>query len=111
MLDRAVNLLKNDEVVAIPTETVYGLAGSIYSEKALNKIFSVKGRPFFDPLIVHVSSIDDAKNLVISWPIAAQILAEKFWPGPLTLVLEKNEKISDLITTSDAKSQIGLRTH
>jgi L-threonylcarbamoyladenylate synthase len=111
MLDRAVNLLKNDEVVAIPTETVYGLAGSIYSEKALNKIFSVKGRPFFDPLIVHVSSIDDAKNLVISWPIAAQILAEKFWPGPLTLVLEKNEKISDLITSGLTSVALRMPNH
>ncbi len=111
MLERAVKLLKNNDIVAMPTETVYGLAASIYSEKALKKIFSVKARPFFDPLIVHVASIDDAKILVSSWPVAAQILAEKFWPGPLTLVLEKNEKISDLITSGLTSVALRMPNH
>lgn len=111
MLDKAIRLLKNDDIVAMPTETVYGLAASIYSEKALKKIFSVKKRPFFDPLIVHVASINDAKKLVSSWPIAAQALAEKFWPGPLTLVLEKNENISDLITSGLTSVALRMPNH
>jgi L-threonylcarbamoyladenylate synthase len=111
MLEKALHILENDDVVAIPTETVYGLAASIYSEKALRKIFSTKSRPFFDPLIVHVSSIEEAKNLVISWPIAAQLLAEKFWPGPLTFVLEKNHKISDLITSGLTTVALRMPNH
>lgn len=111
MLERALHLLKNDEVVAMPTETVYGLAASINSEKALKKIFSVKSRPFFDPLIVHVSSIDEAKKLVSSWPLAAQALSEKFWPGPLTLVLEKNDKVSDLITSGLTSVALRMPNH
>ncbi len=99
MLKLAIDLLKNDNIISMPTETVYGLAASIYSEEALRKIFSTKNRPFFDPLIVHVSSIEEAKGLVKKWHPAIQLLAEFFWPGPLTLVLEKNNLISDLITS------------
>jgi L-threonylcarbamoyladenylate synthase len=95
----AVKILKNDGIVGMPTETVYGLAGSIESEIALKKIFAVKERPFFDPLIVHVANIESATELVKSWPLAAQVLVESFWPGPLTIVLEKNHKVSDLITS------------
>lgn len=74
-IETAIIHLKNEDVVAIPTETVYGLAGRIDSEKALKKIFLVKERPFFDPLIVHVSSITQAQSLVLSFPKAA-----KNWP-------------------------------
>lgn len=111
MLDRPLKLLKNDDIVAIPTETVYGLAASIYSDKALKKIFAVKSRPFFDPLIVHISSIEEAKKLVLSWPLAAQVLAEKFWPGPLTIVLEKNDKVSDLITSGLTSVALRVPNH
>ena len=97
-IEQAIQMLKSNDVVAIPTETVYGLAGAINNESALNKIFSIKGRPFFDPLIVHVSSIEMAQSLVKDWPKAASVLYEKFWPGPLTLVLPKNDKVSDLVT-------------
>lgn len=99
MLNFASYLLKNENIVSIPTETVYGLAGSIYSEKALKKIFSIKNRPFFDPLIVHISSIEEAKALAKEWHPAIECIAKKFWPGPLTLVLKKHESISDLITS------------
>lgn len=95
----AVDLLKKDGVVGIPTETVYGLAARISSDTAIRKIFTTKERPFFDPLIVHVADIDQAKRLVRQWPPSAQLLSEKFWPGPLTLVLPKNNSVSDLITS------------
>ena len=95
----AVVALKQGEVVAIPTETVYGLAAKISDDSAIRKIFSVKNRPFFDPLIVHVTSIEQAQTLVREWPQSAQCLAESYWPGPLTLVLPKSSCISDLITS------------
>lgn len=99
LISEAVAALKKGEVVAIPTETVYGLAAKISDDSAIRKIFSTKNRPFFDPLIVHVNSIAQAKTLVKEWPASAQLLAETFWPGPLTLVLPKNDSISDLITS------------
>ena len=106
-MDSAIERLRNDDVVGMPTETVYGLAGSIFSEVALHKIFKIKERPFFDPLIVHVSSIEEARSLVKHWPRSAEILAQKFWPGPLTLVLEKSDKINDLITSG--LTTVGIR--
>ncbi len=98
-LERAVEILKRGDVLGIPTETVYGLAAKISDDNALRKIFHTKGRPFFDPLIVHVASIEQAKMQVKEWPEGAQRLAEKFWPGPLTLVLNKQNHISELITS------------
>lgn len=86
-------------IVAIPTETVYGLAARIDDESALKQIFEVKKRPFFDPLIVHVTDLNQAKRLVIDWPPVFDVLAEAFWPGPLTLVAKKAESVSALITS------------
>lgn len=104
---RAIELLKQNQVVAVPTETVYGLAGRISSEEALKSIFTTKERPFFDPLIVHVLDIDQAKQLASRWPKVFQILATKFWPGPLTLVTAKNETVNPLITSG--LDTVGLR--
>ncbi|MCO5141844.1 MAG: L-threonylcarbamoyladenylate synthase [Oligoflexia bacterium] len=98
-LDKVILSLTEGNVVAIPTETVYGLAASIQSEAALKKIFSVKNRPFFDPLIVHVSGIEMAKSVVSSWPSIANYLAEQFWPGPFTMVLPKSNTLNPLITS------------
>ncbi len=95
----AIRRLKNNQVVGIPTETVYGLAGRISSPDALRLIFTTKERPLFDPLIVHVADIEQAKTMVKSWPKAVGLLAEKFWPGPLTFVLPKSHKIDSLITS------------
>lgn len=95
----AVQKILNHDVVAMPTETVYGLAGRISSEAALQKIFAVKKRPFFDPLIVHVASIKQAKSCFQNWNEVAEVLTQKFWPGPLTLVMPKSGLISDLITS------------
>ena len=98
-IDTAVKLLKNGECVAVPTETVYGLAGMISSASAIESIFKIKERPFFDPLIVHVSSINDVNLVAREFPLLAQKIAQKFWPGPLTLVLPKAAHVSPMITS------------
>jgi L-threonylcarbamoyladenylate synthase len=97
-IQRAVELLKLGDVVGLPTETVYGLAADALNPAAVAKIFAVKGRPEFDPLIVHVTGIEEAQSLTKEFPLVAQKLAQVFWPGPLTLVLPKNEKIPDIVT-------------
>ncbi len=106
-LDKAVKLLLEGDVVAFPTETVYGLGAVINNPAAINKIFSTKQRPFFDPLIVHVSSIEQAKTCFLEWPEIAHQLATHFWPGPLTLVMPKSEIISDVITSG--LQNVGVR--
>lgn len=106
-LDQAVTMLRAHDVVAIPTETVYGLAGSIHSEQALRKIFEVKKRPYFDPLIVHVENSFEARKYVTEWPPIAEALTQHFWPGPLTVVLRKSPEVSDLITAG--LERVGIR--
>ncbi len=110
-LDFAKNLLENDEVVAIPTETVYGLAGNIFSEKAIKKIFETKKRPFFNPLIVHVHSLACLEAICSEIPLKAKLLANNFWPGPLTLVLKKRNSISDLVTGGKDTVAVRIPNH
>lgn len=95
----AANWLKKGQVVGIPTETVYGLAGNALDEKALLQIFEVKQRPHFDPLILHVASVDHISYWVKDFPEAAIRIAESFMPGPLTLVLRKKNSIPDLVSS------------
>ncbi len=95
---RAAELLRAGEVVALPTETVYGLAANALDAEAVAKIFMVKGRPAHNPIIVHVASLEMARRCVTDWPAAAEQLAKSFWPGPLTLVLPKSRAIPDLVT-------------
>lgn len=106
-IKNAVRLLRAGEVVAIPTETVYGLGGWIESRKGLEKIFSTKERPFFDPLIVHVAGIEEAKKLSSNWTEIHQALAKATWPGPLTLIAEKISDVDALITSG--LTSVGLR--
>lgn len=106
-IDQAAQLLKNGDVVGIPTETVYGLAAVIHSESGIKKIFATKERPFFDPLIVHVASLDQARFCTTDWNPLVEVLAQNFWPGPLTMVLPKSELISDVITSG--LPSVGLR--
>lgn len=106
-IENAIMLLDQDHVVAIPTETVYGLAGKITSAQAIEKIFKTKDRPFFDPLIVHTHSMTEAKKLTRHWDKVSQILAEKFWPGSMTLIMKKNESVSPLITSG--LDTVGIR--
>jgi L-threonylcarbamoyladenylate synthase len=95
---RAAELLRNGEIVALPTETVYGLGANALDERAVGRIFEAKGRPSFNPLIVHVADEDAARRLVTVWPKAAARLAAACWPGPLTMVLPKQAAIPDIVT-------------
>lgn len=98
-VNKAIEKLRAGNVVGVPTETVYGLAGLIGNDNALRKIFTVKDRPFFDPLIVHVLNVESAKQLAREFPPVFEELADHFWPGPLTLVCPKKSSVSDLITS------------
>lgn len=100
-LEKAAQLLQAGKLVAIPTETVYGLAANGLNVEAVSGIFAAKNRPTFDPLILHVCQIAQAKSLCSVWPKAAQKLAEAFWPGPLTLVLPKAAEVPDLVTADN----------
>ncbi len=97
-VNKALDILLDGGIVALPTETVYGLAGSIKSQEALENIFHVKRRPHFDPLIVHIGSISQVFKVVEHWAPYCQKLAEAFWPGPLTIITKKHPDISPLIT-------------
>lgn len=110
-ITKALKLLSDEQVVAIPTETVYGLAGNIYSEKAIKAIFETKKRPFFNPLIVHISSVDYLTEIVEYIPEKAKLLAEAFWPGPITLVLKKKDSIPDLITAGKDTVAVRVPNH
>lgn len=95
----AAEILKNGGLVAFPTETVYGLGANALDEKAVTGIFTAKGRPTADPLIVHLSGIDQLTRVVSSVSPAARTLAEAFWPGPLTLILPKQPAVPNLVTS------------
>ena len=110
-IQKAKDLLKSEEIIAIPTETVYGLAGNIYSEQAISKIFHLKSRPFFNPLIVHIHSLSQLNEVVSYIPPKARVLAETFWPGPLTLVLPKKDHISDLVTAGKTTVAVRIPNH
>ena len=106
-LDQAVQLLHAGECVGMPTETVYGLAADATRSDAVAKIFSIKNRPTFDPLIVHLASINEVSSVTPDFPEIAQKLAERFWPGPLTIILPKRDHIPDLV--SSGLPTIGIR--
>jgi L-threonylcarbamoyladenylate synthase len=110
-LERAKTVLLTGGVVALPTETVYGLAALIQSEEALKKIFAIKERPFFDPLIVHIADLEQKDQVISYWPDAAAYLAQKFWPGPLTMVLPKHKDINPLITSGLGTVGIRMPSH
>jgi L-threonylcarbamoyladenylate synthase len=100
-------LIRAGQLVAFPTETVYGLGANALDTTAIDKIYAAKGRPQSSPLIVHVSSIEMARGLVREWPERAEMLARKFWPGPLTLVLPKQPHVPDRLTAG--LDTVGLR--
>lgn len=97
-LDKAADLLMKDEIVAIPTETVYGLGGNGLKNVTIDKIYKAKNRPGSNPLILHISSINAIENIVSSIPGMALKLAAAYWPGPLTFVLPKNNNVPDTVT-------------
>ena len=104
---RAAALLRAGELVALPTETVYGLAANALDPRAVAKIFQVKGRPAHNPLIVHIAGLPLAATCVREWPPLADTLARAFWPGPLTFILPRSSVIPDLVTAGGPT--VGLR--
>jgi L-threonylcarbamoyladenylate synthase len=110
-IKKAAELLRRGNVVAIPTETVYGLAANIYDQNAVQRIFSLKQRPLFNPLIVHTGSIESVSDLTPNLHGVALELAKKFWPGPLTLLLEKKSRVPDLITAGKNTVAVRIPNH
>ena len=110
-VNEAARLLKAGEVVAIPTETVYGLAGNAFEPKALAKIFAAKERPTFDPLIVHIADIAQLSDIAKDIPEAAYKLAEAYWPGPMTIILPKKDCIPDLCTSGLPSVAVRFPSH
>ncbi len=97
-ISEAAQRLRAGEVIAFPTETVYGLGANALDAAAVQKVYDLKGRPSTSPLIVHVADIEMAKTVVREWPATAERLARSWWPGPLTLVLPKQPLIPDIVT-------------
>ena len=110
-IDLAKQVLCNNGIIAIPTETVYGLAGNAFNESAVEKIFALKKRPHFNPLIVHIKSADSITDVASAIPEAALLLATKFWPGPLTLLLNKKSNIPDLVTAGKPTVAVRMPNH
>jgi len=104
---RAADLLRAGQVVALPTETVYGLAANALDSHAVSRIFEIKGRPPNNPIIVHIASFELAQRCVLNWPAIAEKLARSFWPGPLTLVLPRSDEIPDVVAA--AGPTVGVR--
>ncbi len=107
----AKKLLEKGQLVAIPTETVYGLAGNALDSLAVAAIFETKNRPSFDPLIIHVASIDEVSTYCSGFPEPLRKLASAFWPGPLTLLLPKTSQIPDLVTSGLDRVAIRVPNH
>lgn len=97
-LDQAVAALKAGQIVAFPTETVYGLAADALDESRVRRIFDIKARPATNPLIVHVADVAMARSLAANWPHEADRIAETFWPGPVTIVIERSDIVPDIVT-------------
>ncbi len=97
--------------MAFPTETVYGLGANAFDELAVSRVFQIKRRPPTNPLIVHVSHLDQAKTLAAEWPPAAHEIVEAFWPGPLTIVLRKSQLVSALITAGGETVALRMPSH
>jgi L-threonylcarbamoyladenylate synthase len=111
IIARAADVLRAGGLVAFPTETVYGLGANALDPAAVTRIFAAKGRPATNPIIVHVSTIDEAKQLTSAWPTSAQELARHFWPGPLTLVLPKAPCVPDIVTAGGATLAVRIPAH
>lgn len=110
-LKRAAQILKEGGLVVFPTETVYGLGANALDPQAVSKIFEVKKRPRFDPLIVHLTGAEEAKKYVEEWLPLADELSQAFWPGPLTLVLYKNQLIPPIVTAGLATVALRVPSH
>ncbi len=110
-IQRAADLLRNGQVIGIPTETVYGLAGNALDAVAVSQIFAVKNRPSFDPLIIHTSTLDRIEGYVKEFPRPLRELAEAFMPGALTILLPRKPIIPDLVTAGMPRVAVRLPSH
>jgi L-threonylcarbamoyladenylate synthase len=110
-VDRAAWLIQRGGLVAFATETVYGLGANAYDVRAVARIFEVKGRPQFDPLIVHLGDANWLRDVVATVPPLAQRLIDSFWPGPLTLVLPKTDRVPDLVTAGLPTVGVRMPSH
>lgn len=110
-LDLAKAFLEKGELVGIPTETVYGLAGNALDSESVALIFETKNRPGFDPLILHTSSIERVEDFVTAFPEKLKVLAEAFWPGPLTLLLPRKPIVPDLVTSGLERVAVRVPKH
>lgn len=110
-LDLAAHILNEEGIIGLPTETVYGLAGNIFSEKAIKEIYAIKQRPLYNPLIVHIKSIEDLKTVAIEIPSIAIKLVNNFWPGPLTLLLKKKSSVPNIVTAGKPTVAVRMPNH
>ncbi|HMQ07667.1 MAG TPA: L-threonylcarbamoyladenylate synthase [Saprospiraceae bacterium] len=110
-LVKAKDLLVQGKLIAIPTETVYGLAGNALDTQVISRIFMVKNRPFFDPMILHTYNIQAIEDCITEWPDLYTMLMEHFMPGPLTLLCRKTVKVPDLLTAGSGKVAIRIPNH
>ena len=110
-LNQVKTALINGDIIALPTETVYGLAANIYLDSALEKVFKLKKRPSYNPLIVHISNAGILEQIAKNIPVKARELANVFWPGPLTLVLEKQDQIPNRITAGKPTVAVRVPNH
>jgi len=110
-IEHAAKLLSKGGLVAIPTETVYGLAANAYNTDAVVRVFEAKNRPSFDPLIVHCHELEYANNFTIDWDEDAKKLADIFWPGPLTLLIQKRPQIPELVTSGMDRVAVRVPDH
>ena len=110
-VQKAAGILKEGGIVAFPTETVYGLGADAMNAKAVCRVFEIKKRPAFDPLIVHISDMKQTLQLWSETPALAQSLMREFWPGPLTIVLPKSEKVLDVVTAGLSTVAVRMPNH
>jgi L-threonylcarbamoyladenylate synthase len=110
-IQRAAAIIRDGGLVSFPTETVYGLGADVFNPLAVSRIYEVKDRPFFDPIIVHISNTAAVDELVLSFGERARMLADRFWPGPLTLVLKKTARVPDIVTAGLETVAIRMPAH
>ena len=108
---QAAEIIRRGGIVVFPTETVYGVGADAFNPLAVARIFEVKRRPHFDPLIVHVASHDDLEKLVLEVPSNARRLMDRFWPGPLTVVLLKREEVPEIVTSGLSTIAVRMPDH
>lgn len=111
IIREAALVLRNGGLVAFPTETVYGLGANALDASAVSRIYSAKGRPAWNPVIVHVASVETARLYTTDWPASAECLAQRFWPGPLTIVVPRADSIPDVVSAGGPTVALRVPAH